>query len=336
MQAVKENIWYDPAITLSHNYIWNMVLSHRGGGKTFGCLELAVRKWLKNKRQFIYLRRTDAELQLCKDHLMDAVQAEGHFAPHTFKVIGTDIYCDDEVIGYCVALSKAYQMKSVAFPNVDLIVFDEFLIEDKNGRYLPNEPNKVLAFMETVGRMRDITLMALANYISFDNIYFQYWGLHPKRGSVFTKHPEKPVLIHMYDNQNFKAKKKETPFAKLIKDTAYGAYILDNVALADNYTFVEKPEGFIDYMLTYRFNGVEMGQWYSPSKGLFYITSKSDPSTKYIMAFDTDSHAPNLLLISKNKNHPNIKELKKALNLGLVRFENLTIKNTMLEMLDYT
>jgi len=335
MTGQATNIWYDPASTLSHNCIWNMVLSHRGGGKTFGCLSLCVRKWLKGKRRFIYLRRTDAELQLCKDHLMDAIKAEGHFDPHTFAVVGNDILCDGEVMGYCIALSKAYQMKSVAYPDVDFIIFDEFLIEDRNGRYLPNEPNKVLALMETVGRMRPIVLMMLANYVSKANVYFDYWKLHPKNGAVFTKHPQKPVLIHMYDNQSFKAEKAKTPFAQLIRDTAYGGYLLDNEALADNYTFVETPTGFLDFICTIKFQAKEMGIWMKPSEGQIWVRSVSDPSANKVLAFDTESHAPNVMLLKASRQHPNIKQLRQAIDYGFIRYENIGLKNTILELLNY-
>lgn len=330
-----ETIWYDPATTFSHNCTFNMVLSERGDGKTFSTLEFCVNRWLKAGKRFIYMRRTDVELKLCKDKLMDAITVENHYPNNVFKVEGTNIYCDDEIMGYCVPLSKAYQYKSTAFPDVETIMYDEFLIENKQGRYLPFEPQTLLSFMETVFRMRKVRIIMLANFFTVANVYFDYWQLYPKRDSVFTKHPTKPVLIHFYRSNAYRKKKLDSDMAKLVHGTNYGDFMLENKAIGDNYAFIEKPSGFIDYMMTFRFNGIEIGMWYSHSKGLFFMTPNSDPSTKHIMALDTDSHAPNLILLKNNKNHPNIKQLKWAIEHGVVRYENLTIKNTVLDMLDF-
>jgi hypothetical protein len=272
---------------------------------------------------------------LAKDKLLDAIMSVGHFGERKLYVQGNLIMMDEEVIGYCLALSKAYQMKSVAYPDVDTIIYDEFLLEDRNGRYLPNEPNKVLALMETVGRLREVRLLMLGNYASRANIYFDYWKLFPKPNAIFTKHPTKPVLIHLYANTLFREVKGQTPFAKLIEDTPYGGYILDNNPIHDNYTFVEPLNVPVVYWFGIYWQGLKIGVQYQDNEGIVWFTDKIDPSAKQRFSFDTDSHQPNMLLLKSSRTHPLLKQMRYAIDTGMVRFTNLGIKNAILELLQY-
>ena len=47
----------------SYNAIWNFIISNRGGGKTYGFKMMAIKNFLKNGKQFIYVRRYKTELQ---------------------------------------------------------------------------------------------------------------------------------------------------------------------------------------------------------------------------------------------------------------------------------
>lgn len=335
MDDMNKSMWYDVSKTLSHNCLFNFVLSMRGGGKTFNCLLQAVRNWKKRKEQFCYVRRTETEIDECKEYIMKAISKEGYFPEFKFETIGNEILCNGEVMGFCIAVSTAYKLKSTAFPRVSFIIYDEFLIEDsKTQRYLNNEPKKLLSLYETVIRLRDKPIVLLGNYTSRSNPYFEYFNIFPKYNAEFTKDEENTLLIHMYDNKEFKEEKAKTKFAKLISKTSYGAYILDNKALNDNYTFVEKPTGNLSYRYTIRFQGKNIGIWYS-SVGLLYATSNIDKKCKRIYVFDNESHEPNFILIKANKNQPHIKHLRECYENGLLRFENLGIKNTITDVFSY-
>lgn len=325
--------FYDPATTLSHNCILNFVLSLRNGGKTYGCLKMCVNRFLKTGEQFIYLRRTYEELKLCKNNLFEALKANSEFEKHELMVDGYNALIDGKIAGYLMSLSKAYQVKSNAFPKVKYIIYDEFLVE-KNGRYLPNEPEALLAFMETVGRMRSIKVLCLANYSTRVNPYFNYFNIYPQRNTKFLKHKTKPLLIHIFDCDTIRETKKKTQMGQLISNTAYGDFMLENNPFMDNFNFIEKPTGFLTYIATYIYQNKKFGEWYAPDKGLIYLSSHIDPKSNSIYSFDTDSHEPNILYIKKMKNHPNIKEMRFAYENGLLRFEDLIIKNVALDLLD--
>lgn len=325
--------FYDPATTLSHNCILNFVLSLRNGGKTYGCLKMCVNRFLKTGEQFIYLRRTYEELKQCKNNLFEALKANNEFEGHELNIDGYNAMIDNKIGGYLMSLSKAYQVKSNAFPNVKYIIYDEFLIE-KNGRYLNGEPEALLAFMETVGRMREIRVLCLANFSTRANPYFNYFHIYPQRNTKFLKHKTKPLLIHVFDSESVRNEKKKTQMGQLVNNTAYGDFMLENNPFLDNYTFIEKPSGFLNYVATYIYQGEKVGEWYSPSKGLIFLTSHIDPTCNNVFSFDTDSHEPNILYIKKMKNHPNVKDLRFAYENGVLRFETLIIKNVILDLLD--
>ena len=40
----------------SYNAKWNFIISNRGGGKTYGFKMMAIKNFLKNDKQFIYVR----------------------------------------------------------------------------------------------------------------------------------------------------------------------------------------------------------------------------------------------------------------------------------------
>lgn len=328
-------MFYNPVETLSHNCLINQVLSERGGGKTFGSIEYALKQFKKKKAEFIYIRRTDEELKKCKDNLFAAIITERKFPKDSLTVDGYNLKVNGKIAGYCIPLSKAYQLKSTAYPNVELMIFDEYLIEERAGRYLPSEVHKLLALYETVARLRDVKLLMLANYISRSNIYFDYWRMYPKNGAVFTKHPDKSILIHMWSSQEYREKKAITPFAKIIADTPYGGYILENKALNDNFTFVKSPSGKVRYLYTIKFSGLDMGFWYSDKEGRIYVRDVIEENCKTVFAFDTNVHAPNILLLRGARQDSNIKTLKYALENGLVYFENLSLKNATIDLLNF-
>ena len=51
----------------SFNGALNVVIGARGLGKSYGAKVKAVRDYVKHKKQFIYLRRSDEELKRTKD-----------------------------------------------------------------------------------------------------------------------------------------------------------------------------------------------------------------------------------------------------------------------------
>ena len=69
-------MWWDRSGILSHNRIMNMVLSNRGGGKTFNCTCWAIDDYKKKKAQAVWVRRYQTEIDemLQNGKFFDAVR----------------------------------------------------------------------------------------------------------------------------------------------------------------------------------------------------------------------------------------------------------------------
>ena len=75
------------------------------------------------------------------------------------------------------ALTQAQILKSSAFPEVDKIVFDEFIPENGYRYISADEPTQFLGICESIFRDRERTkVLFLANNISLTNPYFSSLG----------------------------------------------------------------------------------------------------------------------------------------------------------------
>lgn len=328
-------MWFDPSKILSYNRMLNIVLGNRGGGKTFNTLEFCIRRFLKTGKQFIYLRRYDTELLAVKDSLFDAVKHVGHFPNVEFKIVGSDLFINQKLAGFALCLSKSRQLKSRAFPDVDFIIFDEFLIDKGRSTYLNREVNILLDLIETVGRMEDIRIMMLANAITVSNPYFDFFHITPNRYSEFTKHPTKPVIVQFFKDADFIEAKEKTQFGQLISGTSYAEYAIHNVFVQDSYEFIEPMRGKGNYLFTFAYEGNIYGVYFLINQGIYHVNRNINESCPIKFAFTTEDHQPNYILFKSAKSHPFIIRLKYAYDIGKARFDSISTKNACYSLFQY-
>lgn len=334
-------MWYSPQQTLSHNCLLNFVVSSRGAGKTFSALKFCIEKYLDTGAQFIYLRRTKEELKKIQGTILAALTAEDIFGDYMLSERGENLQIarhgkPSEIMGWSIALSTAHQLKSAAYPNVKYVIFDEFLIEDMtNCRYLKNEVQLLLGFMETVFRMRNVRILCLGNYVSNNNPYFDFFKIYPKIGSTFTKDRKRGILVHMYKNDEYIKAKKNTAFAKLIDGTDYARYMIDNEALINSNSFIRKPSGktFEKYILS------NCGELYAiheeAATGLLYVMECQKTSIKICYAMDMQENPDFRGTVQAQKNHSIFKRLDYAMTINCCFFENARIRDMILTHLKY-
>ena len=237
-----DNIWYSYDKVLSYHSMMNYIIGERGCGKSYGLKKYLLNRFKKKNRQFIYLRRYDTELKksLKDNEFFKDIENDSIFKEDSFYVRGDKFYMNDKVCGYAIPLSKASIYKSVPFPNVDIIMYDEFLIDNATYHYLPDEPEKLLDFIETVGRLRDIQVFCLGNNISLVNPYFDYFNISLPYNSDIKTFKNGLILINYIKNEAYRKVKKESKFGTLIDGTKYGEYAIDNQSLKDNNNFIKK------------------------------------------------------------------------------------------------
>jgi hypothetical protein len=254
--------FYNFAPILSHNCTYNFVLGARGLGKTYGISMREIRKALKTgKSQFMYVRRYQPEIQKVQGTFFDAVGRE--FPDYQFRNIGwlgqaaktihRNVEESDKdyakrlkerkwrTICYFVPLVTAQSLKSVPFPDVDTIIYDEFIKEAGHTQYLPNETVVFNNLFETVDRSGERTkAFFLANTVSMMNPFFIKYDVQPDEDGGkewVTKYKVEVdgvqrwfVCCHFPDSDQFKREKYATAFGQFIQqsDPDYAEYSVGN------------------------------------------------------------------------------------------------------------
>lgn len=193
----KEKIEYvKSSVIASINADFILILGERSNGKSFACKELAIKDFLKTGNQFAYLRRYDEDTKdyLIAEYFDDVIHnknghdyifewTNGEYS--TITCYRKSIYLantDDEgrivrgaKIGRMFGLSNTEHYKSLSFPNIDKIIFEEFITD---GYYLPSEPKKLFNIASTIFRHNKGKVYCIGNKVSRLAPYFGEWNLH--------------------------------------------------------------------------------------------------------------------------------------------------------------
>lgn len=315
--------WYDINRLLSFNRILNFCIGARGIGKTYGAKKYVVNRFIKHGKQFIYLRRYKTELRKVKNFFNDIRQ---EFPDHEFKVKGWELYIDGKLAGYAMPLSAWQSEKSNAYPDVETILFDEFIREKDNSGYLPNEVSSLLNLMDTVFRNRsDVRTICLSNAVSVVNPYFLYFKLTPDIERRFNANDS--IVIEIPDSSDFAEQRRETRFGKLITGTDYADMSLDNKFTQDSNVFIERRSKESSFVFAMIYQGLTLGVWVDEKRHLLYVSQEFDPSSKHIYALTEEDMDESRFLFNSYKDNYHLHKLGRAFKSGLVRFDNQVMRN---------
>lgn len=351
-KVIDKSIFWDIGRTLTHNALFNIIVGNRGGGKSYGAKQRGIDNFIKKKEQFGYIRRYKDDLKKPMEQFFKDIAWE--YPDYEFKVDSEKFYIrlkpldektkwkESDVAGYGFVLSTANNKKSISYPDITTLIFDEFLIEKGNQKYIPNEVEKLLNLYETVARPGTqhprVVMFLLANAISITNPYFLYWGLKmpkkaDKNGKYIWKHPTKPILVEDVRNEKFIDIKKNTEFGQLIAGTNYADYSIENKFLLDDDTFIEKKSANARYNFTFKYKGKDFGVWSDYSDGKLWVSEDIDPSCVFIYTLTLKDHQPNTMFIKTRSRHSQFKVLLDNYRLGNVYFESMNIKNMCYEVI---
>lgn len=349
---IDKSMFWDPKRTLTHNKLINVIVGNRGGGKSFGAKEMAIDNFINKGEQFGYIRRYKDDLKIPMQKFFKDI--EYMYPDYEFKtdsqyfyirlkpVDKSEKWTEKDIAGYGFILSTANNKKSIPYPNITLLIFDEFLIDKGYQKYLPNEPISLLNLYETIARPGTnhprVLLFMLANAITVTNPYFLFWDLQmpkkqDKNNKWIWKHPERPILVEDVRNDKFIDKKKNSEFGKLIEGTKYAEYSIENKFLLDNDTFIEKKSPISRYWCTFIYKNNTLGIWIDNSEGKMYVSKDVDPSYPIIYSITLKDHSPNTLFLRDKSKAVKFKVFIENYKLGNVRFENINIKNITYEVI---
>jgi hypothetical protein len=325
-------MYYDYNNILSRNAMINFILTNRGGGKTYGFKKKSINNFLKKGEQFIYVRRYKTEFKKILTFFDDI---KGEFEGHEFKCSKNFAYIDGKVAGYFIPLSTANNEKSTAYPNVTLLGFDEFIIDKKNQRYLPNEPDLLNGLIETVVRNRDnLTVVCLANNVTICNPYFEYWGIYPNFDNGIRRYKDGEICVELSYDDEFIENKVKTRWGKIINGTKYGDHALYNKTLRGDDSFIlsDKPKN-CTFSFSIILNGEEVGIWRTGD--IFYCDKKIINTSPLRYALQKEDLQPNLKMVMSINKSPLFYNFKGAFKNGRVFFKNRYIKSTMYDIFKY-
>lgn len=351
------SIFWDINRTLTHNALTYVIMGNRGSGKSYGAKKKAIENFIKKGEQFGYIRRYEDDLKDSAKEFFKDVSRE--FPNYEFKVDGKRFYCrlavdeenekakpwtDDDVCGYGFVLSKANNKKSIPYPNVTILIYDEFLLDTDGSqqRFIKNEPRALMNLYETVARPGSdhprVVLFLLANSTSVNNPYFLFWDLQmpdenkpDKNGKYIWHHPKRPIVVENVLKKEFIEAKKKTEYYGLVAGTGFDEFAIDNKFINDDDTFVEPRSGIANFYFSFWYKGKQLGVWISITEGLMWVSEKIDPSCPVIYCLTMKDHKPNTLFLKNRKQAIRFNTFIQAYKDGLVRFESMLIKSICYE-----
>ena len=327
-------MWYDKAQLLSHNKIMNMVLSNRGGGKTFHFTRWGIDDFKKTGAQCVWVRRYQTEIDemLLNGKFFDAVRE--YYPNDELKIEGNLGMVNGEVAFYFIALSTSRQLKSNNYPHVNKIIFDEFIIDKGRVTYLKAEVEVFLDLYETVARLRDnVRAVLLANSVTIVNPYFLFWNIKPDTSKRFTVQGQ--VCVELFTDADFIQAKQQTRFGQLVQGTRYADYAIENKWLLDNETFVQTKTPKAEFMLGLKYAGIMYGFWVDYDVGLIFVNRQYDPYSYSLYCLTKGDHEANLLLIKSLADSKRVQRIVFAFRNGLIRFEDMQVKNQFYEFINF-
>lgn len=288
--AIDEGLYYRLDAIMSRNAVYNFIVGGRGIGKTFSVKEFMIGDYIKNGNQFILLRRYRGELSTRTTFFDDVVFK---FEGFGFRVHGMDFQMtrnphDDkprwETMGFAIALSTSGQKKSVAYPRVKTIMFDEFIIEKGVVQYLKDEARVMNDFYSTVDRYKEKTrVFFLANSIGIMNPYFIEYGIEPTR--EWNRYGGGFICAHFPDDAEFVSAVNETRFGKFIEGTAYADYAVGNQFKDNGKNLICKKPSDARYYATVETAQGTLALWRDASDGRKWYAQEKRPrvETKFTM-----------------------------------------------------
>lgn len=176
-----------------HNSHYYMVIGERSNGKTWSSLDHVLDNYFTKGEQFAYVRRFDEDIKASKmsqafaDHVEKGLIAKksmgmfnsikfhsGQFTPVLIQEKSATIV-GPEPCGFAMSLNSMEHYKSISYPKVTTVIFDEFL--SRKG-YLPNEFILFTNLLSTIIRQRNnVRIIMLGNTVNKYCPYFAEMGL---------------------------------------------------------------------------------------------------------------------------------------------------------------
>lgn len=176
-----------------YNARYNFIFGERSNGKTFACLEEAIRLYCKTGKQTAYIRRWYDDIKTSRAAvLFDGLLVAGvieklsggkwkgvYFSSRRWYLCKTDEkgnrVIDETPFMFAFSLSTMEHDKSTSYPNIKMVIYDECITRTY---YIPDEFIIFCNEISTIVRDRDdVIIYMLGNTVNWDCPYFYEMGL---------------------------------------------------------------------------------------------------------------------------------------------------------------
>lgn len=270
----------------------------RTTGKTYTLQKAMIKKAIKRDEEIGYVTRSKDEW--LNGAVWDAFQKvfTKEFPDVIFEEIKNNVYyrLNEKdapkrlIVG--LPLSMAYKWKKKAnFPKLRYILFDEYMIEVKDGilqeNYFQgwNEPEVLINFYNTIDRAEGkVKVFFAGNNTQYYNPYHTY----PTFKDLFRKIPEKGQIVKRGDAVFWRVKPsdalveylKNTTFVKSLEGTRYYKYAVEGDYQDDVANIEKMPQGAKTlFGLKYEQTIVFVHQGYKDNEERLWLSSRGDPNT---------------------------------------------------------
>jgi len=322
----------------SFNSTYMFVIGARGLGKTYGAKKRVIADAIKRGDQFVYLRRYSTELRGRRTFFADVGD---EFPDYDFRVDGQVAQMSPtsekgkkhrqwDTIGYFVQLSNAQAQKSVAYPRVRTIIFDEFIIEKGALHYLPNEAKAFNDFYSTVDRWKDKTrVLFLANAVSIMNPYFLEYNIRPEADTQVIRAHDGFIVAHFADSSEFATGVYKTKFGKFIQGSEYANYSVASEFSDNNDRMIKFKPSEAKYYCSIETRTGVFSVWIDIS-GPFYFIQEKRPKQEMIYTFVPEYMEEGKYLITYSEKI--VQYLRSAFKGGKVWFDTPKARNAFTDI----
>lgn len=342
--------FYSFSLLLSYNATYNFVVGGRGLGKTYGAKKRAIRRALRKGEQFIYLRRYKTEIPASKQTFFADISHEfpgwefvirGNTAKAS-RLIDEEKFSDEKDykkalkerkwvdIGFFYALSSAQSLKSVSFPKVTTIMFDEFIIEKGHNQYIQDETTVFNNFYSTVDRWKDKTrVYFMANSVSIMNPYFIEYEIEPDNEGEIVIRKGGFIAAHFPDSEKFKEEIYQTKFGQFIKDTEYAEFAAGNQFADNNDELIHLKDGKAKYMYTLETKTGVFSVWFDAPNNKYFVQEKLPRNQDVYTLLPHKMSADKTLVYKSDKF---IGYLRSAFNTARIMFDKPATRNAFADI----
>lgn len=296
------NIDYVVSVALRNKCFTIVGVGGRGTGKTFGALQYV----LKHKLKFMYMRRTQTQLDLIRkkeyspfisiNNVMGMTIEQFPITKYSSSIYESELnekgklVPKGDLLGLTAALSTFSNIRSFDASYIKVLIYDEF-IGEAHERPIKEESNAFYNAIETVNRNRELSgedpllVMMFANSNNVSNPYFLSMHLvgvaekMMKSGQEMYFNHNKGIMFLNLTNSPISKRKAETMLYRL---TA-GSDFFD-MAINNSYTNLCRDAVSQEDLKQYKIQYVvgELAIYKHKSQGTYYVSTHISGTPKKV------------------------------------------------------